>query len=79
MKRLVLVIFILFIGCASKHIEIDGNKVTADIVYFWTDQNTNGFDATLPNGVVIKFDAQGSQAKTEVLLEMLKAFNSLPK
>ena len=81
-----LLIASLFMGaCASKHLEyssIDakGNPFTvrADIGYLFVDQKTNGFEATIPNAMFIKFGSQDSQAKTAFLTEMLKAYNSIP-
>jgi len=71
-------------GRAYKHIEtrsldVLGNPVTlsADVIYFCTDQKTSGFKATSP-GIDIKFGNQESNAKTEFLTEILKAYNTLP-
>lgn len=76
---------LLFIGCATKHLSyssIDANgkpyTISADIAYLFTDQNTSGFAAEIPGGLKIMFDAQGSQAKTEFLTEVLKAYNKVP-
>ena len=76
------VILILLGGCATKHLSyssIDSTgkpyTITADIAYLFTDQNTSGFAAQIPGGLTITFDAQGSQAKTEFLTEVLKAYN----
>lgn len=73
---------LLFGGCATKHLSyssIDANgkpyTISADIAYLFTDQNTSGFAAEIPGGLTITFDAQGSQAKTEFLTEVLKAYN----
>ncbi|MFZ3046500.1 MAG: hypothetical protein WA151_11340 [Desulfatirhabdiaceae bacterium] len=72
-------------GCASKHLEfssIDSTgkpyTIRADIGYLFVDQKTNGFSAKVPGGLEIKFAAQESQAKTEFLTELLKAYNVTP-
>jgi hypothetical protein len=67
-------------GCAYKHLEADPTgKVTADIWYLFADQKTSGFSATGPGKtpMKIKFGSQESQAKTEFLTELLKAYNGL--
>jgi hypothetical protein len=79
------IILVMLQGCATKHLEFssvdDTGKpytIRADVGYLFTDQVTNGFNASIPGGLGIRFDAQGSQAKTEFLTELLKAYNSLP-
>lgn len=73
---------LVYPGCTMKHIQtrsIDtkGNPVelSADITYFLMDQKTSGFTATAP-GLDIKFGKQESSARTEILLEVLKAYNA---
>ncbi len=72
-------LMILMNSCAVKTIRytaLDNRDkpvtVEANILYWFNDQETKDFHAVAPGGLEVSFANQGSQAKTEVMLEFLK-------